>query len=162
MQGTKPRSALAAAGLAVVVLGCSGALSPARRVQDASNELSDAVRFGRMDLAVGKVSPDERSEFSKRHAEWGTDIRILDSEVVAIKMRDKQHAEVAVAVSWQRNTESELRATQIAQTWADERGNWVLEHEKRAGGDFGLLGENVAVVRPRSGQDVQFRTITIQ
>jgi hypothetical protein len=77
-------------------------------------------------------------------------------------MRDKEHADVSIAVGWQRITESEMRSTQIAQKWNDQRGHWVLETEERTGGDVGLLGEQVAVIRPPSGQDVQFRTITIR
>jgi hypothetical protein len=162
MSGTRHRFARSVATVAIVWAGCTGALTPARRVQDASHELSSAIRFGRMDLALERVSRADREKFTKRHAQWGTGIRILDCEVVGISLRDKEHADVSVALGWQRITESELRSTQIVQKWKDQSGNWVLEGEERTGGDVGLLGEQVAVVRPSSGQDVQFKAITIR
>jgi hypothetical protein len=115
-----------------------------------------------MDLALERVGRADREQFAKRHAQWGTGIRILDCEVVGIAIRDKEHADVSVAVGWQRVTESDLRSTQIVQKWKDQSGNWVLVGEERTGGDVGLLGESVAVVRPAAGQDVQFKAITIR
>jgi hypothetical protein len=162
MLGKRLRLTLSAACFAVVLFGCGSALTPTQRVQDASHELSSAIRFGRMDLATERVSKDGREQFAKRHAQWGTGIRILDCEVVGLSLRDKEHADVSIVVGWQRITESEMRSTQIAQKWKDQRGTWVLETEERTGGDVGLLGEQVAVIRPQSGQDVQFRTITIR
>jgi hypothetical protein len=162
MPGTRQRFAQPFATFAIVLASCGGALTPARRVQDASHELSSSIRFGRMDLALERVGRAERERFAKRHAQWGTGIRILDCEVVGIAIREKDRADVSVAVGWQRVTESELRSTQIVQKWKDQNGNWVLEGEERTGGDFGLLGEQVAVVRPPSGQDVQFKSITIR
>jgi hypothetical protein len=162
MLGTRLRAALSATCFAVVLFGCGGTLSPARRVQEASYELSNAMRFGRMDIAMERVNRAGRDEFVKHHALWGGGIRILDCEVVRISTRDKENADVVMAVSWQRASESEVRATQIAQKWKDYSGEWKLESEERTAGDVGLLGEQVAVIRPPSGQDVQFRTITIR
>jgi hypothetical protein len=162
MLGTRPKRALSAGFFAVALLGCAGALTPTRRVQDATQELSNAVRFGRMDMAMARVSLAGRNQFTKQHAMWGSAIRILDYEVVAMSIRDKENADVAVAVGWQRVAESEMRSTQIAQKWKDQRGNWMLESEERTGGDVGLLGEQVAVIRPAAARDVQFRTITIR
>jgi hypothetical protein len=162
MLGTRPRFALTAACFAVVLFGCGSALTPARRVQDATQELSSAMRFGRMDLAAQRVSSGERDQFVKRHAQWGAGIRILDCEVVGLAIRDKEHADVSIAVVWQRVMESDMRSTNIAQKWQDHSGQWMLESEERSGGDVGLLGEQVAVIRPPSGQDVQFQTITIR
>jgi hypothetical protein len=162
MLGKRFRLALSAACFAVVLFGCGSALTPGQRVQDAAHNLSVAMRFGRMDVAMESVTRAERDQFVKRHARWGTGIRILDCELVGVSIRDKDHADVSLAVGWQRVEESEVRSTQIAQKWKDEKGTWVLASEERASGDVGLLGEHVAVIRPPSGQDVQFRTITIR
>jgi len=161
MLGTKPRLRLPAA-FALILFGCGGAFSPAQRVQEAVQDLSVAIRFGRMDKAAQRVSPSERGPFAKRHAHWGNGIRILDCEVLGISMRDKERADVSLGVGWQRVDESDVRATQILQKWKSEEGTWLLHGEERAGGDVGLLGEQVTVIRPPSGQDVQFRTITIR
>jgi hypothetical protein len=141
--------------------GCLGNFTPVQRVQDAAVDLSTATRFGRMDVAFERVSKTGRDQFARRHAAWGSSIRIVDSDILGLRLRDKEHAEVSLAVNWQRLDDSEMRSTEIAQHWKDHQGAWLLETEERAGGDVGLLGETTTVVRPtRSG--AQFETITIQ
>src|SRR4051812_26845205 len=141
--------------------GCVGTLTPAQRAQDAANDLSTATRFGRMDIALERVSRDQRDRFMREHATWGSSVRIVDSDVLSMRLRDKEHADVLLAVSWNRLDESEMRVTQIAQRWTDHRGAWLLDSEERAGGDVGLLGETTTVVRPSTGH-TQFETITIR
>ena len=158
----RTRPLLCSIAFALVLFGCGGSFSPAQRVQDAVHDLSNAVRFGNMGMAIERVSPSERQPFIKRHARWGTAIRIVDCEVLGIALRDRDRADVTLSVGWQRVEESEMRSTQIAQKWKSEKGNWLLSGEERMGGDVGLLGEQVDVIRPPSGQDAQFRTITIR
>src|SRR5262249_14722833 len=147
--------------LAMGGAGCLGNFTPVQRVQDAANELGTATRFGRMDIAMERVSRAGREQFARRHAGWGNSIRIVDVDVLGLRLRDKEHADVALAVNWQRLDDSEMRSTEIAQHWTDHRGAWLLETEERASGDVGLLGEPTTVVRPqRSG--AQFESITIR
>jgi hypothetical protein len=148
---------LLAGGLAA----CIGNLTPVQRAQDAANEFTTAARFGRADLALERVSPEDRDHFLRRHAAWGTTVRIVDCEIVGLRLKDKEHAEVMVQVSWQRVEESEMRTTHVSQHWRDRRGAWLLDSEERAGGDVGLLGEQTTVLPP-SGRTVQFETITIR
>jgi hypothetical protein len=141
--------------------GCLGNFSPAQRVQDAANDLSTATRFGRMDIALERVSRSARDRFVREHATWGASIRIVDCDIVGMRLRDKEHADVMLVVSWNRLDQSEMRVTQITQRWSDHRGAWLLDAEERAGGDVGLLGEATMVVRP-SPSSIQFESITIK
>jgi len=148
-------------GALTALVGCFGNFTPVQRVQDAANDLSTATRFGRMDVAVERVSRTGRDQFVRQHASWGSSVRIVDCDILGLRLRDKEHAEVTLAVNWQRLDDSEMRATQIAQHWQDHRGAWLLETEERTGGDVGLLGEPTTVVRP-APTNVQFETITIR
>jgi hypothetical protein len=130
-------------------------------MQDAANDLTTAVRFGRMDMALERVSRSSRDQFTRQHANWGQGIRIVDCELSGVRVEDKEHASVTLVVSWHRIDESEMRSTRVAQRWQDHRGKWLLESEERTLGDVGLLGEPTTVLRP-SPSRAQFETITIR
>jgi hypothetical protein len=154
-------SPVALLGLAALLCaGCMPGMTPAQRVQDAASDYATAVRFGRMDVAAGQVGRDAHDAFVRQHASWGTNVRVLDCELTALRLRSKDRAEVMLSVSWQRIDESETRITQVAQRWHDD-GGWRLENEERARGDVGLLGEPSAVVAAPAAP-AQFRTITIR
>ena len=140
---------------------CIGNLTPVQRAQDAGNEFTTATRFGRMDVALERVNRDDREKFLRRHAAWGTTVRIVDCDILGVRLTDREHAEVALQVSWHRIDESEMRITHIAQHWRDRKGAWLLDSEERAGGDVGLLGEATTAVRANT-HPVQFETITIR
>jgi len=149
--------AVACAALA----GCFAPMTPLQRMQDAANDLTTATRFGRMDMAMERVSRASRDEFTRKHAGWGSAIRIADCDLSGLRLLDKDHAAVTLTVSWQRIDESDLRGTQIAQKWRDDHGRWLLDSEERIAGDFGLFGEPTTVVRA-SPTRTQFETITIR
>jgi hypothetical protein len=155
----KATSALVSFALALS--GCLGNFTPVQRVQDAANDLSTATRFGRMDIAMERVAKAGRDQFNAKHAGWGSSLRIVDCDILGLRLRDKEHADVTLGVNWQRIDDSEMRSTQIAQHWSDHHGTWLLETEERSSGDVGLLGEATTVVRPAPSQ-AQFETITIR
>jgi hypothetical protein len=151
-----------AATVALFTLGgCLGGYSPSMRVQEAAQDMNMAARFGRMDIALENVGKDARAAFAKRHADWGRSIRIVDYEFQGLMLKDKEHAEVFLAVAWQRLNESDMRNTVLAQEWVDHKGSWQLEREDRTSGDVGLFGENTVVVHPERS-DAQFQTVTIR
>ena len=150
-----------AAVILLVVPACVGNFTPVQRVQDAANDLTTATRFGRMDVAAAHVSRAGREPFARQHAAWGNRVSIVDSEVIGLRLRDKEHADVTVTVNWQRVDESEMRTTQLMQHWRDHEGAWLLETQERSSGDVGLIGEPTTSVPP-SGGAVQFETITIR
>ena len=136
-------------------------MTPLQRMQDAANDLTTATRFGRMDMAMERVSRAGRDEFIRKHAGWGSAVRIADCDLSGLRLLDKEHAAVTLTVSWQRIDESDLRGTQIAQKWRDNNGRWQLESEERIAGDVGLFGEPTTVVRAIQTR-TQFETITIR
>lgn len=147
--------------VAACLTACIGGYSPTERVQEAAQNLNMAARLGRMDIALEGVSADAREAFAKRHARWGNGIQIVDYEFQGLIMRDKENADVFLAISWHRVDESEMRMTSLVQRWKDYRGTWMLAYEERSGGDVGLLGESAVVLRP-SRRDVQFESVTIR
>jgi hypothetical protein len=92
-----------------------------------------------MDLASENVRDTVRDQFSKSHAGWGKQLRIVDCEVNGFTMRADGDADVSVTVSWQRFDETIMRNTDIAQRWGTTRGTWRLVSEEERGGDKGLL-----------------------
>jgi hypothetical protein len=140
--------------------GCMPGMTPASRLQDAANDYSTAVCFGRLDLASGQVGGNSHEAFVRQHASWGNSLRVLDCELMAMRIREKNHAEVLLSVNWQRVDETETHVTQVAQRWHDD-GGWRLENEERAHGDVGLLGETATIVPPPPAP-AQFRSITIR
>ena len=146
---------------AAALTGCFAPMTPLQRMQDAANDLTTATRFGRMDMAMERVGHATRDEFVRKHAGWGSSIRIADCDLSGLRLLDKEHAAVTLTVSWQRVDESELRGTQIAQKWRDDHGRWLLESEERIAGDVGLFGEPTTVVRATQTR-TQFESITIR
>jgi hypothetical protein len=139
--------------------GCMTPPSPAERVTDAAMALNIAARFNQLDVAVSHASSKERPEFMKRHAAWGQSLRIVDVEMASLSLPESDRALVLVDYAWIRNTEGNMRATRVEQTWKDDAG-WHLVAEKRVAGDIGLLGEAVPDAPPPQ-PDKQFATRTI-
>jgi hypothetical protein len=150
---------LLAALTAIAGVGCMTPPSPAERVTDAAMALNVAARFNQLDVAVAHASSKERPAFMKRHAAWGQTLRIVDVEMASLSLPESDRAVVLVDYAWIRNTEGNMRATRVEQTWKDDAG-WHLVGEKRVAGDLGLLGEPVPEAPPPQ-PDKQFATRTI-
>jgi hypothetical protein len=150
------------AWMLVSALGaCMPSQVPAREVSDVARDFNLAARFGRMDVAAERTSDAHRSQFLASRAEWGKDLRVLDVELANLDVPDSEKAEVIVDVSWVRVDENLLRSTRLRQSWENPGGGWQLSAEQRIGGDVGLLGESVMVLRPET-RDAHFPTKTIR
>jgi len=141
----RPLACLIALVPAIYVLGCMPVQLPGEKLNDSANDVVMATRFGRMDLVVSQVQPDKREAYIEAHAEWGGKVRILDIEYGGARIIAPEKAVVLMTVSWQRIDESTLRNTMLKQTWslADQRG-WMIVKEETAGGDKGLIREELA------------------
>ncbi|MBM4362989.1 MAG: hypothetical protein FJ104_09935 [Deltaproteobacteria bacterium] len=145
--------------------GCFAPPPPSQRVADIAREVNLATRFGRMDFAMGHLADGTRAHFTRRRAEWGQAVRILDLELTGLNMKDSEHATVLVDVQWTRLDESTLNVTRIEQEWrgTTEDDGWVLARERRVGGDVGLFGEKrPAPAEPEAHGDVHFASRTIR
>lgn len=136
------RKALFAAAALVGLAGCLTPPSQAQLLADSAYEMNTASRFGRIDVALDHVGAHSQDDFSRRHAGWGREMRIVDVELTSLRMIAKDEASVLVSVAWQRPADAIVRFTHLAQCWRDERGGgWLLVSEEPVGGDSGLLGE---------------------
>lgn len=144
-----------------LVLGLGACIAPAtnaQRLMEIARDLNLSTRFGRMEVAVGAVSPKSRGEFLKRHATWGGLVRVVDVDLVGMDVNDqKKTAKVDVDVAWVRMNEGTLRTTRVNQTWQLQERGWRLTKESRASGDLGLFGEAVEL-RQSPPEDRQFAT----
>jgi hypothetical protein len=154
--------ATAAFAAALWLGGCFAPPTHTQRLTDAARELNLAARFGRMDIAAGHAARGARELFLQRRAQWGSEVRVIDVALTGLSLDEsEQHALVTVDVAWTRIDEGSLRNTRVAQVWRDEEGSWQLTRERRVGGDIGLFGERVQVLRPPS-PDVHFESKTIR
>ena len=155
------RAELALTLVASMLVACLPSQVPAREVSDVARDLNLATRFGQMEIAAEHTSQAHRRRFLESRADWGSEVRVVDIELAHLDVPDSETAEVVVDVSWVRIDEGLLRSTRIRQNWQNPGGGWQLNAEERIAGDFGLLGENVTVLRPDS-HDTHFPTKTIR
>jgi hypothetical protein len=148
------------AAFAPGLCACLPSQVPARQVSEVARDLNLAARFGRMDVAAEHTSEAHRQRFMESRADWGHDVRVVDIELAQLDVPDSERAEVVVDVSWVRIDEGLLRSTRIRQNYRNPGGGWQLSGEERIAGDFGLLGENVTILRPPS-RDTHFPTKVI-
>lgn len=134
--------------------------TPAQKATEAARDLNMAARWGRMEEAMRHSSPKERMEFAKRREGWHDEVRILETEVMELDMKDATHASVKVDVSWVFADDPTLRTTRLAQQWSDDEGRWVMVKEEQESGDVGLFGEEVK--RIERNRDRHFPTKTIR
>src|SRR5688572_3321751 len=110
--------------LAATLLALASACMPphSQDVTDVARDLNVAARFGRMDVAVENTTEELRESFVQRRAQWGHDLRVVDTELAALNMKGKDEAEVFVDVSWMRIDEGLLRGTRVKQMWKKDDG----------------------------------------
>src|SRR5215510_7806430 len=117
---------------------------PAELASDAARELNMTARYGELAGILGMTSTGMRNEFVSRRAEWGKMVRVVDVEMAALTLEDRDRANVLIDFSWTRADQGILKTTRVLQGWSQESGSWQLVREKRVSGDLGLFGEAVA------------------
>jgi hypothetical protein len=141
---TSPRLA-ALAALAVLALGSLPgclfeSLSPTATLNDQIRDLNEESRWGRLDLAVRRVSPRYRPAFMRSRRSWGRHISVADVEVMDISIDpDSEEATSAVELSWYDQREMVLYTTVVAQRWEKTGEGYLLREESIESGDATLL-----------------------
>ena len=135
---------------------------PAELASDAARELNMTARYGELAGILGMTSTGMRNEFVARRAEWGKMVRVVDVELAALTLEDRERANILVDFSWTRSDEGILKTTRVLQGWENTDGSWLLVREKRVSGDLGLFGEAVARVEQAPRPDVHFPTRVIR
>lgn len=133
--------------------------TPAQKASEAARELNMAARWGKMDEAIDRTDPKERADFSKRHALWHSKLRIVETELAGLNMKDATHATVQVDVSWMFHDDPTLRVTRLEQKWSDAEGKWVMLDERHHSGDPGLFGEDVEKAKKQKDRHFPSRVI---
>jgi outer membrane murein-binding lipoprotein Lpp len=146
--------------LGALASGCPTPETPYDKASDAARELNMAARWGRMDVAQGRTSAAAAESFSKRHAAWHDKVRIVDTELMDLKMDGPLHAVADVEISWTFSDDPTLRVTRISQKWTGSTGRWLLASERRVSGDKGLYGDKVK--REEKTEDTHFPTKVIR
>ncbi len=129
---------LAVLALALGLVGCIPPMSQTERLTNSAYDVVMAARFGRMDIVIDAVKPEEREAFAAAHADWGGRIRIVDIEFGGVRLVAEEEAVVAMTVAWQRLDESILRTSAVKQTWKRDQ-RWQIVGERVVGGDASLL-----------------------
>jgi hypothetical protein len=129
------------ASLSLSLGACFSPVAPGPRLSESANELNNATRFGRMDIALEHVGPKEREIWGKAHAGWGRSVRIVDLEMAGVSLKKSSEAEVMVNISWQKPDQSTMLTTSVLQSWRDVSGTWFLISEEEKAGDTGLLAD---------------------
>jgi hypothetical protein len=146
-----------------ILAGCPAPTTPYGRAQEAVRDFVTHTRFLRMEVANDLIAPEERAAFSMRHKAWGSQIRIADMDLNAVRLLEKDTAEAYIRIAWFRPDENDLHVTTIKQSWKDRSGTWMMVGEERVDGDSGVFGE-VAVDAPASAPrpDVHRPTVRIK
>ena len=119
--------------------GCVPPQSPIERLSFAAHDLNAACRFGRLDIALMHVGREAQARFLDRRAKWGEGIRIVDVELMGIRVTGDDEAQVRVKVSWHRLDETTIRTSRIEQTWSQGINAWSLTEEQRIAGSPGIF-----------------------
>jgi hypothetical protein len=129
--------------LAVALLGCNFAgLRPTEKLKQSIQELNEAARWGRLDLASQYVGPNYRQRFFAVHASWGKQMQIADLEMVRLDIDpNKSVAAASIAISWYGLNEMTLRQTVVRQRWKQREGQYVLDDEQVIDGDPSLIAK---------------------
>jgi len=148
-------------GTFILFIGCFACAppTPSQKASEAARELNWAARWGKMEEAVNLASKDNRAAFRKNRAAWHDEVKILDSELASLDMKDATHATVQVDVSWNFVDDPTLRVTRLTQEWSDAEGKWLMLSEERVSGDEGLFGEEVKRLDQPKDKHFPSRTI---
>ncbi len=147
-----------AVAAAVLLVSCVPP-TPAQKATEAARELNMAARWGRMNEAINRTDPKERADFAQRHSNWHTHVRIVETELAGLNMKDGTTATVQVDVSWMFSDDPTLRVTRLEQKWSDAEGKWVMLSEEKLSGDPGLFGEEVEKAEKRRDKHFPSRVI---
>jgi len=154
-----------APGLPVALALLSACAMPptgVQRAQQTSQEFNLDSRFGRSDLVLGRVDPDERDEYTAHHKAWGSLVRVADIEMAGMKPHGDADVDIFIHVAWYKMNEQELHQTTLKQHWHSKTDAWMLSSEARLDGDPGLIGEPVVQQAPDGPRmPAQFPTIRL-
>jgi hypothetical protein len=141
--------------------GCPAPPNSLARAQQAAQEFNLDSRLGHGELSLERVAPEAREQYTNQHRAWGTNVRVVDVELVGMKAQGERDVTAFVRVAWYRPEDEELRSTTVEQCWTDKPAGWQLVREHRVEGEAGLLGEQVFYQGPEAPRPRQFPTVRL-
>lgn len=123
----------------LLLAGCIAPVTPMERLQQSANDVANALRFSRTDIAAEYVATSARDTFLLRHNVWAEKTRVVDLELVGIFLRAQDEAEAVLTVAWLREDGAMLHTTQISQKWKHEMGSFRMVDEVYRSGDKALF-----------------------
>jgi hypothetical protein len=147
--------------LALALSGCPAPPNSLARAQQTAQEFNLDSRLGHGELSLDRVAPEARERYTAQHRGWGTNVRVVDVEILGMRAESEHDAKALVRVSWYRPEDEELRSTTVEQTWNDKATGWQLVLERRVEGEMGLLGEPVLYQNPDARRPAQFPTVRL-
>lgn len=125
----------------LLLIGCDFSnLRPTEKLKQSIQEMNEAARWGRIDLAAQYVGPAYRQRFFSAHSTWGQRIQIADLEMVRLDIdSNKKSATASIAISWYGLDQMTLRQTVVRQRWKSLEGQFILDDEDVLEGEPSLL-----------------------
>jgi hypothetical protein len=114
--------------------------SPTELLTQQVRSLNDETRWGQVDIAADRVEPTYRDRFMSRRDEWGTDVRIADTELSRVVVaEDLQSATSLLEITWYDQRTMEVSETVLSQHWVKRDDAYLLDDETITGGDDTLF-----------------------
>ena len=104
-------------------------------LMDAVRTYNDGVRWERFAAAAAVVPPREREAFIDEREELAEDLRITDYEVVRVKDKNPDAADVQVKLTWYQDSVGTVRETWARQRWERQGKAWRITGEELVRGD---------------------------
>ena len=123
-----------AALLAILMLGCGGALHDQPDLSESVRMFNEGVRWERFAAAAAAVPPRERSQFVDDMDQRAGEVKITEYEVMRIDPRGEHEARVQVKLSWYKTSEGTVHETHAVQTWERHGKAWWMVDEIRLRG----------------------------
>jgi len=119
----------------LLVLAACGGAQRSESLMEAVRTYNDGVRWERFTAAAAVVPARERDAFLDEREELAEDLRISDYEIVRVKDRGPDAAEVQVKVTWYRDSIGTVKDTWAAQRWERQGKAWRIIGERLVRGE---------------------------
>jgi hypothetical protein len=110
------------------------------KLREAVLELTDGLRWNRMDVAARRVAPEYQQRFAETRRYWGGVVQIADAELVALQIgEDRSEASSSLAIRWYSQRTLTVHEAMLQQKWQRFKGGYLLVDEQVLQGDPRLL-----------------------
>jgi len=123
-----------AALLAILMLGCGGALHDQPDLPETVRMFNEGVRWERFTAAAAALPPRDRSQFVDDMDQRSGEVKITDYEIVRVDPRGEREARVQIKLTWYNPSQNTVHETHAVQTWERHGKDWWMVDEVRLRG----------------------------